>query len=242
MHELINSRPFVSPILFPNQETLPPTLKSIAPITSAAHPLITSLSCALLHPDDPSCLRTYLTYWIRVFPQLARFFGMAFAVVAIPRYKAFYKNPITSVDKLARSVLRTSAFVAGAIGTSWGAVCFFQQFLPRHVLATQRFFLGGFVGGLWGFLEKDAGRGNFLYSMRTSIDSTWKVGVKRGWWKGVKGGDVWLFVAALAALNVVYTKDVEAVRGGVARVIAGLRGETAVFLSRHEEREEDNES
>lgn len=168
---------------------------------------------------------------------------MVFAVLAIPRYKAFYNSPITSLDKLGRSVLRMSAFFAGAVGTSWGAICFFQQFLPRHVLATQRFFLGGFVGGLWGFLEKDAGRGNFLYSMRMSIDSTWKVGVKRGWWKGVKGGDVWLFVAALAIVNVVYTKDSEAVKGGIARrVIANLRGETAIFLSRLEEREEDQES
>lgn len=101
------------------------------------------------------------------------------------------------------------------------------------MLPTQRFFLGGFIGGLWGYLEKDAGRGNFLYSARLSLDSVWKVGTKRGWWKGVKGGDVWLFVAALAAVNVVYTKDVEAVPGGVMRrVVAGLRGESAALLEK----------
>lgn len=145
----------------------------------------------------------------------------------------FYNNPITSLDKLGRSVLRISAFVAGAVGTSWGTICLFQQLLPRTVLPTQRFFLGGFIGGLWAYLEKDAGRGNFLYSARLSLDSVWKVGTKRGWWKGVKGGDVWLFVAALAAVNVVYTKDVEAVPGGVMRrVVAGLRGESAALLEK----------
>ena len=62
--------------------------------------------------------------------------------------------------------------------------------------------------------------------MRTSIDSFWKVGKKRGWWKGVKGGDVWVFVVGLALLNVVFEGDREAVRGGGVRMGVGwLRGE-----------------
>jgi hypothetical protein len=224
-------RPFISPILFPDTVTLPPTLQSISPITSAAHPLITNLSCALLHPDDPSCLRTYISYWIRVFPRLARFFGVILAAFSLLKYKSFYSSPISSLDKLGRSVLRLTAFTAGSVGTSWGAICLFQSLFPKSFLPTQRFFLGGFMGGLWGFLEKDSGRGNFLYCARLSMDSGWKVGKKRGWWKGVKGGDVWLFVVALAACNAIYTKDVDAIPGGVMRrVVAGLRGESAAMI------------
>jgi hypothetical protein len=121
-----------------------------------------------------------------------------------------------------------SAFFAGAVGTSWGAICLFQQLLPRNRLPTQRFFLGGFLGGLWAFIEKDAGRGNFLYCARLSVESAWKVGAKRRWWKGVRGGDLWLFVAAMAVVNVAFTKDREAVRSRlVRRAFAGLRGESA---------------
>lgn len=70
-----------------------------------------------------------------------------------------------------------------------------------------------------------------MYSMRLSMLSAWKVGVKRGWWKGVKGGDVWLFVGALAAVNVVFTKDEQAIKGGMARwVVKGLRGESVGIL------------
>lgn len=64
------------------------------------------------------------------------------------------------------------------------------------------------------------------------MDSVWKVGVKRGWWKSLKGGDVWLFVAALAVINAVYTKDQNAIKGGaVRRVIAGLRGDSLALRS-----------
>ncbi|KFY44655.1 hypothetical protein V494_01395 [Pseudogymnoascus sp. VKM F-4513 (FW-928)] len=224
--------PFVSPILFPNKKTLPTTLQSTAPITDVAHPLITSLSCALLHPNDPSCARTYLTYWLRAFPRFARIFAVVFAVFSLPKYKAFYNAPIASLDQLGRSVLRTSAFATGSVGTAWAAICFFQNFLPSKALPTQRFFLGGFLAGLWSFLERETGRGNFLYMSRLSMDSVWKVGVKRGWWKSLKGGDVWLFVAALAVVNAVYTKDHNAIKGGaVRRVLAGLRGETAALRS-----------
>ena len=82
------------------------------------------------------------------------------------------------------------------------------------------------MAGLWGFLERKNGRSNFLYSARMSIDSFWKVGKKRGWWKGFKGGDVWVFVMGLAVLNVVYEVNREAVRGGGVRLGVGwLRGE-----------------
>jgi len=70
-----------------------------------------------------------------------------------------------------------------------------------------------------------------MYSLRMSMDSTWKVGVKRGWWKSVKGGDVWLFVASLAVINVMYSRDVEAVNSSLSRRIAsGLRGEGFVDM------------
>ena len=65
-----------------------------------------------------------------------------------------------------------------------------------------------------------------MASARLSIDSLWKVGVKRGWWKGVRNGDVWVFVLGLMLLNTVYEVDPKAVSGGLVRKGLGvLRGE-----------------
>lgn len=59
-----------------------------------------------------------------------------------------------------------------------------------------------------------------------SIDSLWKVGVKKGWWRGIKNGDVLLFVVSLATVNVLYEVSPRTVNSGVARKgLSVLRGE-----------------
>lgn len=58
------------------------------------------------------------------------------------------------------------------------------------------------------------------------MDSLWKVGKKRGWWKGVRGGDVCIFVISLMAIEMVYERDGRALRSGMLRkMISGMRGE-----------------
>ena len=75
-------------------------------------------------------------------------------------------------------------------------------------------------------MERKKGRGQFLYSTRASIDSLWKVGVKRGLWKSGSNGDVLVFVASLMLLNAVYEVNPNAVTSGVVRKSLGmLRGE-----------------
>lgn len=82
------------------------------------------------------------------------------------------------------------------------------------------------AGGLWGWLVRSDARGEFLYGARASIDSLWKVGRKRGWWRGVRGGDVGLFVASLMVINVIYERDSRAVNSKVVRrTVGSLRGE-----------------
>ncbi|KAK0707703.1 hypothetical protein B0H67DRAFT_588404 [Lasiosphaeris hirsuta] len=218
---------FVSPVLFPNKEDiLPSTLTAIAPITSGAHPLITALSCATLHPSDPSCSRTYLTFWLRSFPPLTRVLLLIYSAMLLPRFKALYHFPLSTLHKLVSQALRMSAFVTGSIATAWSSICFFQTWFPRTFLPTQRFFLGGFLAGFWAFMERRRGRGVFLYSTKVSVDSLWKVGVKRRWWRAMKGGDVWVFVLALMLTGVVYERDARAVKEGSWRKgISWVRGE-----------------
>ena len=73
-----------------------------------------------------------------------------------------------------------------AIGTSWYSVCLFQQILPSSFLPQKRFILSGLLAGMWAFVDRKKGRGRFLYSARLSIESGWKVALKRGLVKPIK--------------------------------------------------------
>lgn len=73
------------------------------------------------------------------------------------------------------------------------------------------------MGGLWAYLERKSGRSNFLYSARLSLDSLWKVGVKHGWWRSVKGGDVYLFVGSMMIVQALYEINPKSVSGSAVR-------------------------
>jgi hypothetical protein len=212
--------PFVSPILFPGgKETLPnvAAVRKLSPISGPAHPGTKHTSCAFLHPQDRSCARTYLKYWIAAFPTVTKFFTMLYGGFALLAYKALLKNPAPVLNRISQRIIKMSLFITGAIGTSWGSICLFNNILPRGLLPTQRWFLGGFLGGCWAFVARSHERDNFLYSFRLSVDSFYKVGKKRGWWKGIKHGDVLLFIASLALVNYVYEVQPGAVKGSMIR-------------------------
>ncbi|KAL1881483.1 hypothetical protein VTK73DRAFT_3545 [Phialemonium thermophilum] len=223
----LNWPPFISPILFPNKEDiLPPSLTAVAPLTSCAHPLISSLSCATLHPSDPSCTRTFLTFWLRSFPPITRFLLLAYSALLLPRARRLYHAPVATLHALVRRALRTSTFLTGAVSTAWASLCFFQAWLPRAMLPRFRFFLGGFAAGLWAVVDRQHGRPAFLYSARLALDSLWRVGIKRRWWRGVRGGDLWVVVFALALAGSAYERDPRAVREvGWRKGISWVRGE-----------------
>ncbi len=232
-------RPFVSPVLFPDTPSpLPASLADLAPITSRAHPAITSLTCAVLHPSDPSCTRSNLTFHLHTIPAFARLFTIILGIFALPRYKAFLANPTRELNNLARSILRISVFAAGAIGTAWGSICLSQALLPRNFLPQQRWFWGGFLAGLWAFVVRRGMRAQFLYSLRASTDSAWKVGVKRGYVRGWRGGDVAVFVAGLAVTNAVFDHNEGALRSKIlGRGVRFLRGQAPV-VAEDSERED----
>lgn len=217
--------PFISPILFPNNaQTLPggAAVQRLSPISAPAHPGTKHTSCAFLHPKDPSCARTYLKYWIAAFPPVLKFFTLIYGAFALLAYKALLKNPSPVLNRISQRIIQMSLFITGAIGTSWGSICLFNNTLPHSLLPTQRWFLGGFMGGLWAYVARNRERDNFMYSFRLSLASFYQVGKKRGWWRGVRNGDVLLFVASLAAVNYVYEAQPSAVQGAVIRKTLGM--------------------
>ncbi|RVX66683.1 hypothetical protein B0A52_09496 [Exophiala mesophila] len=229
---------FTSPILHPDKyTTLPASISPvISPITARAHPAIQNLSCSLLHPSDPSCFLAYLRHNLLSFPRIARFYTIYYGVFAVLlRFRSLKAAPIAALNRLVESVLRSSIATTGAIGASWGSICLFQAILPRAFLPKFRFFLGGLMGGMFQLVDQTAsGHATDMYAARASVDSLWKVGVKRRWWKGIRGGDVWLFVAALALVNVVFDvgQNTDAAKDRAMTLIRVLRGQVELGLQK----------
>lgn len=92
-------------------------------------------------------------------------------------------------------------------------------------------------------MERRNGRGFFLYTARASVDSLWKVGVKRRWWKSMKGGDVWIFMLALMVTGMVYERDAKAIREANWRKgMSWVRGEGWRDWSIEDDEDEDQEN
>ncbi|KAK2737356.1 hypothetical protein FQN57_007534 [Myotisia sp. PD_48] len=205
--------PFTSPILHPNMPcTLPASIQSISPITSPAHPATASLSCALLHPKSPSCLTAFLHQMLLSLPPLTRTLTKVFLALSLFNVKSLIFRPITFTNVLCRKILAATAVFCSSIGAAWGSVCLFNTALPRSLLATKRFYLSGALAGLpFALLNGASHRSHFLYIFRQAVESGWKVGVKRGFWRGYRGGDLCVLVASWALMGVLLERRPAAV-------------------------------
>ena len=223
---LIWHRAFVSPILHPGDpHTLPSSVSSISPITGPAHPAISNLSCALLHPNLPNCGTAFLHHILLSVPLLARFLTTITLALSIPKLKAILSQPMTSLNSISKRIIKMTAILSVAIGSAWGSVCLLNSNLPRSTLPTKRFFLSGALGGL-PFLFLGNSRSTFLYFFRAAIDSAYKTGVKRGLWKGRRGGELLLFVLSWAMMGSILEANPEAVQGGgVRKGLSWMRGD-----------------
>lgn len=79
-----------------------------------------------------------------------------------------------------------------------------------------------------------------MYVVRLCLASLWAVGQRRKWWKGVRGGDVGLFMFGLAALGVVFEMRPGAVQGvSVRKGLAWGRGEGWIDRGEQQSKEEE---
>lgn len=221
--------PYASPVLRPKDiTTLPSTINPvITPITSRAHPALQHLSCALIHPAETSCFTPFLRQILLSFSSIGKFLTLYYGCLSLLRVKTLLKSPLAFASRLGQQILRSTTYIVGAIACAWGSICFFNNYLPRSFLPKSRFFLGGVIGGSLAIIDRSStGHANNMYVLRTSLESLWKVGVKHRWWRSVKGGDVFVFVAALAAINMLYDAKKEVfLNDSTAKAVEVLRGD-----------------
>ena len=83
---------FYSPVIYETSSKLPPAFRSIEPIVGFAHPAIQKLSCAVLHPSNPSCLQHFLIAGLHEIFNVSKIMTLIYSAFAIANYKSLQRE------------------------------------------------------------------------------------------------------------------------------------------------------
>ncbi|KAK4054215.1 hypothetical protein OIV83_001241 [Microbotryomycetes sp. JL201] len=177
-------------------------LRQVLPVLEhKAHPAHERLTCAILHPEERVCWKVFERFVLGEFVGASKFFGALSLIGMLTRWKKLMKRPEEAIYNATLSTLSSSAFLSLALGTAWGTICAFQHYLPGKVLPTKRFYLQGFLAGLWVLLVPASRRIDLgLYSLRIALQCAWDVAVSRGRARNIPGGELLYFSFAMGVL------------------------------------------
>ncbi|CAG8695527.1 19049_t:CDS:2 [Gigaspora margarita] len=192
-----------------NDPALPDTLKPIQPILEIAHPAHTKMLCAVLHPEDLSCLSTYSKFIAKEGITALKFMTFVHLISLFYKSRDLVKRfNVASIQILSRAIppiFKGATFITMAIATAWALLCGFQKILPNKFMPVTRIYANGFIAGLWILVENPSRRLDIgLYSLRLSIESFWKLLVKNGKARNVRNGEVIYFSFAMACIMAIY--------------------------------------
>ncbi|KAG9295018.1 hypothetical protein G9A89_017812 [Geosiphon pyriformis] len=200
---------FNSPQLHPYSSSLPNELGPINPILALAHPGHTRTMCAMLHPDELSCLLNFSKFVAKEGAATLKFLGMINFLSLVLRWKQVRERPYETMRHfLNHSVplfFKGGTCITMALATSWGLICGFQKIFPNNFIPVSRIYLNGLIGGLWIFAEDPHRRLDIgIYSLRLSVESMWKLLVKKGVIKPIRGGEVLIFSFGMGILMSIF--------------------------------------
>ncbi|KAG5357642.1 hypothetical protein CJU90_6482 [Yarrowia sp. C11] len=202
---------FNSPIVYPDSYALPANLTAIEPVVSGAHPILHTLSGALLHPHESSELPHYLKYISEQFIEVGKKVLGLHLILGFLRRKG--KSLSSILSSSVSGSIRTTAFLVLLVSNSWAGIGLMQKFLGNRTAPVDRFRFIGMLSGLWAMIDQSAGRGRWMYTARMGVMSYWNELVKRKVVKPIPHGDVYLFAVSLAVILSLLQKSPESISG-----------------------------
>ncbi|KAI5299429.1 hypothetical protein KEM55_002176 [Ascosphaera atra] len=195
---------FTSPILHPaHPQPLPPGVEKIAYITNPAHPSISSLSCAMLHPKLTSCLNVAVQQSLLTIPKLGRRIVQLLLLAKLIYIKDVLRHPLKAANSICTNALTGTFVLTAALSSAWSSICLLNSYLPRRLLPTQRLYISGMLAGLpFGAMHGQGNRDFFMYFFRMAISSLWETGKKKKIFRPIKNGDLFVISASWAALAI----------------------------------------
>ncbi|KAI8873629.1 hypothetical protein GQ42DRAFT_160425 [Ramicandelaber brevisporus] len=202
----------------------------------AAHPLLQHLTqympvgihhdylgCALEHPRTTSCFEGNAKRWLSTLPGIFKLYGTINLIILLVGYKRAMKNPLQSAGKWFVSSARSTTLLASIATGCFAVLCASRRTIGYD--AFPAYLLNGFVGGLFIFVEAPSRRTELgMYMLLRAIESQWDLGIKKGWWRAVKGGQLVYSALSVGVLMSLYQHDPSSIRSGYLSVMTRLFG------------------
>ncbi|ODQ64289.1 hypothetical protein NADFUDRAFT_11589, partial [Nadsonia fulvescens var. elongata DSM 6958] len=191
---------FVSPIMYPASAlTLNKRFPRIAPIIASAHPMVRTMTGALIHANEPSDFEAFIRLTLKQFGSIGKILMISSLVTnCLQRRKEL--SPEMLVTVIGKS-LRTTIFAVMTLCSSWYGIGLSQQVLPRNILPVYRFKLIGTLAGLWAIIDASSvNRARYMYMFRIALMSLWRELVSNKKVKPIKNGDVALFMCGFTCI------------------------------------------
>ncbi|ORY89796.1 hypothetical protein BCR35DRAFT_300285 [Leucosporidium creatinivorum] len=241
---------FISPLLHPSSKkgfvvdvegAGARALDAIRPVLDdRAHPGHSRLTCAFLHPEEVGCWEVFARFVKGEFKGASKFFGALAVLGTLTRWKKFLREPEEGIYRALLSTITSSAFLSLSLGTAWSTICFFQHYLPGHFIPTKRFYLQGFLAGLWVRLvgaQRSTDLG--LYSARLAIQCAWDVLVQKGRVQNIRNGEVLYFGLSMGVLLALHEANPEALQSKLVRsALRRVGGPSLAEVAAEKEKEE----
>lgn len=190
-----------------------------------AHPGHTSLLCAVLHPNDPSCASVWLQFWRKEWPSNLKLVGLALGLWTLARFKTLVQNPEDALFRFGMGSVQSATFMTGFVGSLWATHCFLQEWLPRTLVPKARYFLNGAIASLFMFALPTAWRGlPASYAARYSLFSSFQILKKRRMVRPLKYGDLFLIALCLSVLAPLYEEKPKSLDRNYRRIFSFLIG------------------
>ncbi|GAA97354.1 uncharacterized protein L969DRAFT_49223 [Mixia osmundae IAM 14324] len=211
---------FDSPLLHPEagKSMLPADgrFDTVKPILDMlAHPGHTRLVSAILHPAEPSGWETFKAHMSAELPPSLRFMSILSGLGMLLRYKKVLRDPENAVYSFVTSTLGGSIFLSGAIGSAWASIDLFGKYLSPRTLPKERWYLQGFLAGLFVLFQRNRATDLAIYTARLSIQSAWQIAVKRRRVKPIPNGEAIYFALSTALLMALFEVKPKSIRSGL---------------------------
>lgn len=170
------SSTFKSPLLMRQPSQLSASLLKVYPVLASAHPAITKLSAALLHPE----YRNGCTPFLKTISKNFKFVLKLLLPLSLLSNIIGQRYDILDLARSLGQTLRTTIFAALSSASAWASIACSEIDVLNAIAPPIRYRLLGFLSGTWALLDSATGRARFLYIFRLALLSQYNLATANG--------------------------------------------------------------